>query len=175
MSPPSRSQTLPDRSRRNLLRGRAANAAPAIRPPWTDEVRLAAACVRCSDCIAACPEQILTKGEGGFPEVRISEPGAHCTFCGACAEACSVDVFDLSRAPAWPVTARIAERTCLAQRGVHCESCRDSCPEDAITFRPRIGGPPAPQIVTSDCSGCGACLGTCPVRALELTLPGAAS
>lgn len=172
MSPPSRSQTLPDRGRRNLLRGRSRKAAPAVRPPWTDEARIADACLRCGDCIAACPEKILTKGEGGFPEVRITVPGALCTFCGACAEACAVEVFDLSRAPAWQVRAQIAEDACLVQLGVHCESCRDSCPEGAIVFRPRIGGPPVPHIAGDDCTGCGACLGTCPVRAIALTQAG---
>lgn len=169
MSPPSPSQTLPDRGRRNLLRGRPQKTAPVIRPPWTDEARLADACVRCNDCIAACPEGILTRGEGGFPEVRLTATGAHCTFCGACAEACAVDVFDLSRAPAWQVTARIAESVCLVQLGVHCESCRDSCPERAISFCPRIGGPPEPKIAADSCTGCGACLSTCPVRAIALT------
>jgi ferredoxin-type protein NapF len=171
LSPPSLSPTLPDRARRNLLRGRSQQSPAPIRPPWTDEARLAASCVRCSDCITACPEHVLAPGEGGFPELRIAEAGTLCTFCAACAQACPVDVFDLSRAPAWQVTARIDAETCLVQLDVHCESCRDSCPEGAIAFRPRIGGPPVPQVALTDCSGCGACLGTCPVRALELHQP----
>jgi ferredoxin-type protein NapF len=164
-------QTLPDPARRNLLRGDPLRKPSPLRPPWTDEARLTAACVRCGDCVSACPEQVLRTGDGGFPEFHVGAPGALCTFCGACAAACEVDVFDLSRVPPWRVTARIDDGACLAQKGIHCEGCRDSCLEDAIVFRPRIGGPPVPQIALADCSGCGGCLGTCPVQALDLHQP----
>jgi ferredoxin-type protein NapF len=57
---------------------------------------------------------------------------------------------------------------CLAARGVVCRSCGDSCPHAAIRFWPRIGGPALPEILDDACTGCGACVGVCPVSAIEV-------
>lgn len=57
---------------------------------------------------------------------------------------------------------------CLPRRGIACMSCRDNCPEDAIRFRPRAGGPFLPDIDAEACSGCGECVGACPVDAITL-------
>ena len=35
---------------------------------------------------------------------------------------------------------------CFAARGVVCQSCGDACPEGAIRFRPRLGGPALPTL-----------------------------
>jgi Pyruvate/2-oxoacid:ferredoxin oxidoreductase delta subunit len=59
---------------------------------------------------------------------------------------------------------------CLARRSIACMSCRDNCPEDAIRFRPRAGGPFLPEIDTEACSGCGECVGACPADAITLTV-----
>jgi ferredoxin-type protein NapF len=58
---------------------------------------------------------------------------------------------------------------CLARQFVHCQSCGDVCPAQAIGFRPRLGGPPLPTISAARCTGCGDCLSVCPVDALALT------
>jgi ferredoxin len=61
---------------------------------------------------------------------------------------------------------------CLARRGVVCQSCGDLCPEAAISFRPRIGGPPLPSIDHDLCTGCGDCVSACPADAIAIaTLP----
>ena len=71
--------------------------------------------------------------------------------------------------------ARVGERLtaailghCLAQRGIACMSCRDNCPEDAIRFKPRAGGPFLPDVETDTCSGCGECMSSCPADAIAL-------
>ena len=163
----------PDRARRAFLRGAflagGADATPEpLRPPWTDDGRVLDACTRCGDCLRACPEGILIAGDGGFPEVDFGAGSGTCTFCGACAGACRAEVFEPARNPAWTVTAVISEQRCLAVAGVHCETCRDACGEAAVRFRPRLGGPPRPELEPDRCTGCGVCAGTCPADAITL-------
>lgn len=56
---------------------------------------------------------------------------------------------------------------CLTFNGVACRSCEDHCDVDAIRFKPQIGGHYTPQI-TKDCTSCNACVGACPISAIEL-------
>jgi ferredoxin-type protein NapF len=58
---------------------------------------------------------------------------------------------------------------CLARLFVHCQSCGDACPEQAIGFRPRLGGPPLPTISAERCTGCGECIAACPADAIVRT------
>lgn len=57
---------------------------------------------------------------------------------------------------------------CLAVAGIDCQLCRDACPEDAIAFVPRRGGPFLPSIRAALCTGCSDCLPVCPTAALHL-------
>ncbi|ANK83081.1 MAG: ferredoxin-type protein NapF [Rhizobiales bacterium NRL2] len=163
----------PDRSRRAFLRGRSRPVPSPVRPPWTDETRLARACTRCEACIEACPEGILFNGEGGYPAVNFRQGAGACTFCAACAEACPEPVFAETGTAPWRLSVTIDSGACLAHRGVHCETCRDACEPAAIRFAPRIGGPSTPIVNTDRCNGCGACAGVCPAEAVRIT-PGEA-
>lgn len=151
----------------NTLRGKA-RAMDVIRPPWTDDERLSASCTRCNDCITGCPEGVLVKGDGGFPSFDPKQGNGECTFCGVCAEVCDADVFDRARIQPWFVIAEISAQTCLAEKGVHCEACRDICDVRAIQMTHRVGGPPRPSINDETCTGCGACVGVCPVSAISV-------
>jgi ferredoxin-type protein NapF len=57
---------------------------------------------------------------------------------------------------------------CLAHVGVVCEACGDACPERAIRFSLRHGGPPLPSLDEDRCTGCGACVPICPIGAISL-------
>lgn len=57
---------------------------------------------------------------------------------------------------------------CLARAGIHCQSCGDACPEAAIRFRPRTGGPPLPALAPDRCTACGDCVAVCPAGAVSL-------
>lgn len=59
-------------------------------------------------------------------------------------------------------------RHCLTFAGVSCMACRDECPEDAIAFVPRRGGPFTPVIDASACTRCGACADICPADAIDV-------
>jgi ferredoxin-type protein NapF len=152
-------------SRRNFLTGRRTDEVLPLRPPWTTPESIAGACTACGGCIAACPQSILTPGSDGRPVLSFAE--RECTFCGRCADACAEPVFGETAGPAFTHVAAIGE-ACFASGGIHCQTCGDACPEAAIRFRPRVGGPPLPEIDAATCSGCGACLAVCPADAVTV-------
>lgn len=158
----------PSMSRRSFLSGRAAMPPAQPRPPWALEARqFIERCTRCDACLSHCPTRLLIRGDGGYPTLDFT--AGHCSFCGECVRQCAPHalVRTAPEAPAWTLRARIAPH-CLPERGVECRVCGESCPTGAIRFRPRAGGPARPGLDPARCTGCGACLAPCPVRAIDI-------
>lgn len=157
-------------SRRALLRGRIAGGGAAIRPPWAvQEAAFSELCSRCGDCGSVCGEGIIRRGDGGFPAVDFQL--GECTFCGDCVSACDSGALSPASysagSPPWQLDLAIADN-CLALNRVVCRSCSEQCEQQAIRFRPAPGGVSRPEIISTQCNGCGACIGSCPVAALSL-------
>jgi ferredoxin-type protein NapF len=146
--------------RRHFLTGQIRPA--PNRPPWLTE-RALDACDGCGACVEACPSALLRTIRGA-PEISFT---SECTLCGKCAAACPKLLFDQSLRPFNHVVA-IGE-SCLARSGTVCQSCRDVCPEMAIHFAPRRGGPFLPKVQADACTGCGACIAICPVSAITIS------
>lgn len=143
--------------------------ATTLRPPWAHvPERFDRACTGCAACVEACPTHVLTLVAN---LARIDFSDGECTFCGACVVACPEPAFDVAaRAAArrpWTALARI-DATCLARLGVECHSCGDACEEQAIRFRVHAGPVPDPRVDFARCTGCGACVRTCPASAIEV-------
>ena len=155
-----------DPSRRSFLRGRP-RPQEQIRPPWAlAEALFVDRCTRCNDCLKACPQKILVAGDGGYPTVDFGR--AECTFCGECLAVCQPRALRRVEGELpWHRKALIND-TCLARRGVECRVCADYCAVAAIRFAPRLGGNPRPEIDSATCTGCGACVGPCPTRAITI-------
>ncbi|MEQ8902057.1 MAG: ferredoxin-type protein NapF [Roseovarius sp.] len=119
------------------------------------------ACTACGACTEACPEDILEIAVDG---VAIKPGAGECTFCGECAAACPEDVFASDRRMAHVMQ---ISGDCLAQAGIACMTCRDVCPETAISMRPRVGGPFLPELDAASCTGCAACSSACPADAIH--------
>lgn len=152
-------------SRRDLV-GKMLGSAPAIRPPWSvlDAV-FTEQCTLCGACLTACPTGLLTKGRAGYPVADFSK--GSCTFCGKCAGACQASCFVADRSlPAWEVRA-VVSAGCVEPKGVSCRMCEEACASAAIRFKPAPGGRTTIEI-SQACTGCGACLGTCPVAAISM-------
>lgn len=161
----------PDLHRRAFLRGRSPkfNKA-AIHPPWSlPFADFIDACERCDDCAIACPEGIIIKGDGAYPEVDFSR--GECTFCGKCAESCEANAFasddPRNASSAWGLVAKILPN-CLSMNQVMCRACGDHCDVGAIRFQLKLGGNAEPLIDDELCTGCGACLYVCPNKSIEI-------
>jgi len=136
-------------------------------PPWAQaDEAFFKVCTQCKACIDACPENILTQGKKGYPQVDFSH--GECTFCGDCVTACETGALKNSGQAAWHYKAQINAR-CLNRKGVMCRSCADNCDESAIYFELAIGGFSSPKIDLQACTGCGACIAPCPNHSIEIS------
>jgi ferredoxin-type protein NapF len=153
-------------TRRGFLTGGLARERGRPAMPWAaPEDEFLARCTRCNACIDACPERIVIRGSGGFPEVDFTKGG--CTFCGRCADACVPRALDRALGAPWALKATIGD-ACLARNRVVCRSCGERCEARAIRFVPALGGAADPVVDRSLCTGCGACVGVCPVSAIDV-------
>jgi ferredoxin-type protein NapF len=159
-----------DLARRNFFRGKKISTPSAIRLPWViDEQHFINDCTQCGDCVTSCEENIIVKGDGGFPELDFSQ--GECTFCQTCIDVCKQPLFVDKRAEnqtAWQLDIKI-KSNCLAKNNVVCQSCQDSCETEAISFKYLLSKTPQPQIALDKCNGCGACVSICPQASIELT------
>lgn len=155
-------------SRAQFLRGDFRGEHLALRPPWAlSEALFRERCDGCGACARVCPEGILSAPIGRLPRVDFGR--GRCTFCAACVDACRPGALQHptdGRVP-WSYQARFGA-DCLALRGVVCRSCGEACDAEAIRFRYGRGGVACPEIDAESCTGCGGCVGVCPVGAIAI-------
>ena len=141
------------------------------RPPWAlSESLFTDKCTRCNECISVCEEEIITKADGGFPELDFNR--GECTFCEACLDVCEpAALFKQSENKAFYFDIKIDD-SCLAKLKTHCQSCKDVCDTRAITMPwPKdvsFGAIQTPEIHIGDCTSCGACISTCPSDSITI-------
>ncbi|SEH86768.1 ferredoxin-type protein NapF [Rhizobium tibeticum] len=151
-------------SRRQFFSGSRAAVHVRVCPPGTSIEKLIEACSGCGLCEERCPTGIIRLTDGlPFVDFTLGE----CTFCDECRQACPEPVFSSAHLEQFPHVAVIGAE-CLAKRNIACQSCGEACPLQAIRFRPRIGGPFVPELDFDVCSGCGGCIGICPVGAIAI-------
>ena len=159
-------------SRAQILRGKFSQNTQAIRAPWSiPEDQFTDTCTRTMECAKACPENIIHIGSGGFPEISFEK--TECTFCDACADACSSgaivkpDALERQDQAPWYLELQISD-TCISADNIVCMVCKEFCDADAIRFTsPQSTGKPI--INLNLCTGCGACVSPCPTQAISLT------
>ena len=141
--------------------------AKMISPPWAINL---SACSQCGDCVSACPEKILNF------DLSIEQPvvdfnQGECSFCQQCAAACPEPVFILtderSTNNAWDLQVKVTDG-CLLTKRIYCRSCGDNCPERAIHYTTGFHNKSTLTIDPEACTGCGACIGSCPTESLQI-------
>ncbi|MDZ7832453.1 MAG: 4Fe-4S binding protein [Desulfobacterales bacterium] len=152
-------------------------AARLIRPPGAlPEASFLSACVRCGECMTACPTNTLQPiwFDAGFigmfspaiiPRRKYCDP--RCTVCGeVCPTGAIRALSSGERVWAKTGTAVIYRQKCLAwEHKKSCMVCDEVCPYDAVEFEKKPELPyPVPHVKEDRCAGCGYCEHYCPVQ-----------
>jgi len=157
----------------------ARGAAFALRPPGArDESDFLAACIKCGQCVEACPFDTLLLARAGEEEAigvpyfdARQEP---CRMCEdvPCIASCPTDALekDVSIEQArMGLAVLVDQETCLAFQGLRCEVCYRACPmlDEAIRLdyrsQQRTGKHAffLPVVDSDHCTGCGMCEHAC--------------
>lgn len=161
------------------VRRRLVRTDRVLRPPGAiDEARFRGVCVRCGNCLRACPTRILHAdlGEIGLsslmsPVVRF-DPGYCREDCRRCGEVCPSGAI-ARLGPGEKRTARMGlakvdVELCLLTDNRECSICRNCCPYDAITtVWSEEDYTMAVKIAADRCPGCGACEVACPTAPVK--------
>lgn len=156
-----------------------------VRPPGAvPETDFLARCVRCGECMVACPTNTLQPiwFAAGLPALfspaitpRRGFCDPNCHECGNVCPTNAIRPIDTSdRIWAKTGTAYIIRQKCLAwEFEKSCMVCDEVCPYDAIEFsNEKESKVPVPHVIENKCAGCGYCEHFCPVRnqaAIEVT------
>lgn len=149
-----------------------------IRPPGAvPEKDFLARCIRCGQCMKACPTNTLQPmgpevGFASFYSPIITPRRGPCKpLCNVCGQVCPTGAIRALTASEkiWAKvgTAHILRHKCLAwEFGKKCLICDESCAYNAVEFKMTPGIPVAvPFINENKYSGCGSCEHNCPVQA----------
>lgn len=153
-------------------------AALQVRPPGSrPEARFLALCLRCGECIKACPANALAPttleaGLNGLFSPRLLARRGPCEpECNLCGQVCPSGAIANLPLPEkrWAKmgTALVLKETCLAwAEDRRCVVCQEVCPYGSIDLVQEAGlSAPVPVVRASRCFGCGYCEHHCPVEA----------
>jgi ferredoxin len=149
----------------NLSAGEPRSVKKLIRPPMSrEEHDFLSSCIRCAECMKACPTGILKAAglEHGlralWSPVMVANEGYCMEGCNACSQACPTDAimkYPIEQKYAYKAgTAVFNSSNCISYtEGKYCSECVRVCPTDAIAIKKgwepnqEDAGSPAPASV----------------------------
>lgn len=154
-----------------------------IRPPGAiSENKFTAVCIRCGNCVRACPKKIILPdvGQSGVaglltPVLRM-DPDYCAEWCNECTKVCPTGAITrLSIADKNNIslgTAAVTRQNCLAwEHGQACMVCDEYCPYHAIKMLKK-GEVLCPEVDPEICRGCGFCQAGCPAETKAIVVHG---
>ncbi len=161
---------------RKIGQARSDNA--PLRPPGAiKEHKFTGMCLRCGNCIRACPSKIIHPDTGqsgvlGFLSPVVRYKTDHCKKeCNACTTVCpsgALQRLNLEQKNKY-VIGKASVDTSLCLWGVsECHACLKSCPYEAIKVQWNEEAYESfPGVDPAKCNGCGACEVVCPTGNLK--------
>ena len=158
-----------------------------LRPPGAVE-QFSAACIRCGQCVRACPYETLKLvgifGEGGTGTPHFEPRQVPCEMCEdlPCVKACPTgalapELVDVNKAK-MGLAVLVDQETCLNFQGLRCGVCYRACPkiDKALTLEARHNIRSGkhtlflPRVHSDECTGCGKCERSCvlPIPAIKV-------
>jgi ferredoxin-type protein NapF len=153
-----------------------------LRPPGAvPEDRFTGLCIRCNNCVHACPTKIIHPDTGheaglvGFaaPIIRFDRDYKYCLeTCNACTQVCPTGALaplGLQQKNKYIIgEALVDNNVCLTALGKkECDACELACPYDAVKITWDEEQYIAYPVVNDKCIGCGACEVVCPTTPVK--------
>jgi ferredoxin-type protein NapF len=168
-----------------LRRARSDSRRPLRPPSAIDEAAFTGVCLRCGNCVRACPTHILqpdlgTYGIASFLTPAVQFAHGYCREdCCRCTEVCPSGAITRLRLEQKPQVRiglpRVDMALCLLGDDRECAACRSGCPYEAIAYVfNEEDYTTVPRIDAARCNGCGACQLYCPttpVKAIAVHAP----
>jgi ferredoxin len=158
--------------------GQARSKDAPLRPPGAiEEDEFTGLCLRCGNCMRACPSKIIHPDTGqsgvlGFLSPVVRYKTDYCKEeCNACTTACpsgAIKRLNLEQKNRY-VIGKASVDTALCLWGVsECHACLQPCPYEAIKVRwYEEAYESFPGVDPLKCNGCGACEVVCPTGVLK--------
>lgn len=152
-----------------------------LRPPGAlDDERFVGVCMRCGNCLRACPADIirLDSGTNGLPSLLTPVLDFSTDYCREdctrCTDVCpsgALQRLTLKEKPSAHIgLAQVDMNVCLLGDDRDCAVCRTWCPYEAVQYvfceDPDVYAS-VPTIDPEKCCGCGACEVMCPTKPVK--------